>query len=331
MEKISRGSGLYWMRRVELSRVRDTLLLVARNSGMKSAKINEQGIKEGVFRRKDGTSLRPTPIYHYINTAFRFGLLVRDKERCYSPNWADPIVGRLVKLNRFLKPLESEESLLFQKLIIRNADCRKAFFWVFLGKESFSWEEFVQCGCPVFVSPTIITVNRKKIRTKKYENKLIQQQLILESRKERFAVEWGLQLWAKDCSLIDEIYIYETQHILYPLNLTNSIKFEDFLKEFLKRYQPSLDGEWRFFPIDLVIFNLAPLLRVSVEEMQARFLLEARRRLPEYIKFSSSSKGALTFRSSWEKTDAKVLRNFLKVDNFWVTHIIVHKKLWEIV
>ena len=321
---------ILWMRKVVLSKVRDTLLLVARHGGLKSGKIAEEGIKEGIFRRRDGGPLAHSPIYHYINTALRLGLLVKDEGRCYLPNPGDPLVAQLTELNRFLEPLGKEESLAFQKLIIRNTDCRNAFFWMFLGRDKFSWEEFIKLGFPVHISPVRIN-NKRKAWSKRYVNKITQSQLTLETPEERFAVEWALQLWARECSLIDEVYIDETRHLLYPLNLTNLIKFEAFLEEFLRKYHPFPNGEWSFFPVDLVTYELAPLLRVPVKEVQDGFFVEARRRMPEYIKFSSSSKGALTFRSLWgDKTDAKVLKNFFRADNVWVTHILVHRKIWEV-
>jgi len=329
MEKVEKEAKKYWMRRVELSKVRDTLLLIKGRGGLKYSKIAEEGIKEGIFRRKNGAPLAHSPIYHYVNTALQLGLLVKDKTRRYLSNSSDPMTATLIELNRFLEPLGKEENLAFQKLIIRNVDCREAFFWIFLGKEDFSWEEFTRCGSPVFISPVIIS-SKKKFRSKKYENKTTQTQLVLKTPKERLAVEWGLQLWAKGCSLIDEVYIDETRHILYPLDSTNTIKFEDFLQEFLRKFHPFLDSEWSFFPIDLTIFELAPLLKVSVKEMQDNFFLEAKRRMPEYIKFSSSSKGALTFRSpGGREGDRKVLESFIKINNVWMTHILVHKKLWE--
>ncbi|MBT9132561.1 MAG: hypothetical protein DDT31_01047 [Syntrophomonadaceae bacterium] len=328
--KVEEEPGILWMRKVELSKVRDTLLLVARHGGLKSSRIAEEGIKEGIFRRRDGDPLAHSPIYHYINTGLKLGLLVKDEARCYLPNPGDPLVAQLTELNRFLEPLGKQESSAFQKLIIRNTDCRNAFFWIFLGRKDFSWEEFIKLGFPVHISPVRIN-SKNKAWSKKYENKITRSQLILETPGKRFAVEWGLQLWARECSLIDEVYIDETRrHILYPLDLTNTTKFDDFLKEFLKRYHPFPDGEWSFFPIDLVTYKLAPLLRAPVKEVQDRFFLEARKRMPEYIKFSSSSKGALAFRSLWgNKTDAKVLRNFFKVGDVWVTHVLVHRKLWE--
>jgi len=332
MEKVAKVEEeirILWMRKVELSKVRDTLLLVARHGGLKSSRIAEEGVKEGIFRRRDGGPLAHSPIYHYINTALKLGLLVKDEARCYLPNPGDPLVAQLTEAD-FLEPLGKQGSLSFQKLIIRNTDCRNAFFWIFLGRKDFSWEEFIKLGFPVHISPVRIN-NKRKAWSKRYVNKITQSQLTLETPEERFAVEWGLQLWARECYLIDEIYIDETRHhILYPVDLTNTAKFDDFLKEFLERYDPFPNREWSFFPIDLVTYELAPLLRVPVKEVQDSFFLEARRRMPEYIKFSSSSKGALTFRSLWgRQTDAKVLKNFFKVDNAWVTHILVHRKLWE--
>lgn len=331
MEEVVRERKIYWMRRVALSKVRDTLLLVQEKGGLKYSDIIQDGIKQGIFLKESGVPFDPTTIYHYRNAALRLGLLVQDRNKCYLPNDSDNLVSELLRLGHFLEPLKEAEKLAFQKLILRNRDCRKAFFWIFLAKEEFDWGEFVAQGFPVFISPIIVR-NKKATRTKKYENKAHQVQLALGSPVERMAIEWGLQLWARECCLIDEVYIDESKHILYPVNIATTLKFEDYLRCFLGKYSPSTETEWGFFPIDLVTFELAPLLKVPVEEIQHNFFMEARQRMPEFVKFSSSSRGALVFRSSWgEKTDNKVLKNFLKLDNIWMTHMLVHRNLWEAV
>jgi len=235
----------------------------------------------------------------------------------------------LIKLNRYLAPLNREESFIFQKLIINNLDCRNAFFWLFMGERNFSWENFVKYGGVVSIFPIVIKNQGKKVQTKRYINRKINSQIILETPVERMAIEWGLQLLGEECSLIDEIYIDEAKHILYPLNFTLSLKFDDLLRKFLQLYRPLPNSNWSFFPIDLTIFKLAPLLKISVKELHDRFFLKAYQKLPEYIKFSSSSKGALTFRSLSRKTNEKVLKNFIKLNNMWMTHIMIHNKLWE--
>jgi len=332
MEKEIKDKSLYWMRKqTSLSRVRDILLLIKKNNGLTHTKIAEIGIREGIFVKKNGNPFAPTPIYHCRRAALKLGLITQEKNRKYivNPNKFEPC--RLMELNRYLAPLNREENFIFQKLLIANSDCRDVFFWLFMGKKNFSWENFVKHGGVVSILPTVIKKQGKKVRTKEYVNKETGDKIILETPVERIAIEWGLQLWGRECALIDEIYINETKHILYPLDLTAALKFDDFLRKFLRLYRPFPNMDWSFFPLDLTIFKLAPVLRTSVEEIQNSFFMTASRELPEYVKFSSSSKGALTFRSLWgEKTENKILKNFIKLNNVWVTHIVVHKKLWEV-
>ena len=333
MEKAIKDD-IYWMRKeTNLSKIRDILLLIEKYNGLRYTEIADIGVKEGIFIKKDGTPLAKSPIYHCIRAALKLGLITQNKSKKYLVNWNKPEVRKLIKLRQYLAPLNKEEELIFQKLIIDNPDCREAFFWIFMGKKEFSWKNFVEHGKVVYIFPTVIEMKggkqKRKVRTKKYINMETGDQIVLETPIERMAVEWGLQLWGRECSLIEEVYIDETRHILYPLDRTLSLEFDYFLKKFLQLYRPFPNSDWSFFPIDLTIFELAPLLRVSVKEIQNRFFLELWQRFPEYIKFSSSSKGALTFRSLSEKTDEKVLKNFIKLNNIWMTHIIVHKKLWE--
>lgn len=331
MEKTVKDKSLYWMRKeTSLSRLRDILLLIEKHSSLTHTKIAEIGIREGIFVKKNGNPFAPSPIYHCTRAVRKLGLITQEKNRKYIMNRNKSEACRLIKLNRYLAPLNKEEKFIFQKLLINNLDCRKTFLWLFMGKKNFSWENFVKNSREVSIFPTLIKKQGKKVRTKEYVNMKTSDKIILETPVERIAIEWGLQLWGKECALIDEIYIDETKHILYPLDIMAALKFDDFLREFLRLYTPFPSVDWSFFPIDLTIFKLAPLLRTSVEEIKDRFFMMASRELPEYVKFSSSSKGALTFRSLWEKTDKKVLKNFIKLNNVWMTHVVVHKKLWEV-
>ncbi len=334
MEKAIRD-GIYWMRKeVPLSKIRDILLLIEKYNGLRYTEIANRGIEEGIFVKKEGAPLAKTPIYHCIRTALKLQLIKQNTNRKYVSNMDKTEVHKLIELNRYLAPLNIEEKLIFQKILIDNPDCREAFFWIFMGKKAFSWDDFIKYGEVVSILPVMVEMELKKKRrkmwTKRYVNEKTGDQIILKTPIERMAIEWGLQLWGRECSLIEEIYIDEKRHIVYPLNpLSSPLRFEDLLDKFLQLYRPSPHSKWTFFPIDLTIFELAPLLRVSVKEIQNHFFLEAWRRLPEYIKFSSSSKGTLTFRSLSKKTDEKVLKNFIKLNNIWMTHIIVHNKLWE--
>lgn len=328
MEKVNSEGKLFWMRKISLAKARDTLILVHRGRSLRYTDIAREGIRQGVFCRDDGRTLGHSHIYRYIRIPLRLGLLVQDDSRQYLSNIDNSSVASLIKANRFRQPLDIEEKIAFQKLITSSVDCKKAFLWMFVGKEDFEWEDFISQGTPVSVSPSTIR-GHKIYRTKKYQANISGETFTITSPVARMAIEWGLQLWALESSLIDEIYIAETKHILYPVNLTQTITFDDYLRAFVDSFTPFLKTEWSFFPLNLLVYNLAPKLRVQVKELQHNFFLEARRTMPQFIKFSSSSKGALTFRSIWDKTDVKVLRNFLKVDNTWVTHMLIHRNVWE--
>lgn len=319
---------------VSLPKLRDVVLLIERYDNLCPSEIAEKGISERLFIKKNGTPLGKSSIYRYIHAALILKLITKNKERKYIANVANPEVCNLIEIKQCYAPfLNDGEKIIFQKLLIDSSECRSSFFWLFMGRKDFKWADFVKYGNTVSISPTVIEMEiknqKRKVRTKKYINTKTDEKIILKTYIERMAIEWGLQLWGMECSLIDEVYIDEATHVLYPLNPTLSLKFDDLLKSFLQLYKPLPNVNWSFFPIDLTTFKLAPLLRVSVKEIQDSLFLKARQKLPDYIKFSSSSKGALTFRSLSEKTDKKVLKNFIKLNNIWITHIIVHKKLWE--
>ena len=65
---------IYWMRRLELSKIRDLYILLYKKGPLKYSEIFIEGETEGIFLKEDGTPLAKTPRYHYLNNAYKFGL-----------------------------------------------------------------------------------------------------------------------------------------------------------------------------------------------------------------------------------------------------------------
>ena len=328
MKEANPVANIFWMRQISLTKARDITLMVAKYGPLSYTEISRLGIQQEILVQSNGKVLGKSHIYRYIRIPEKLGLLSQNNDKKYRANVENVNVAILLADKRFPKTLDKDEKLAYQKLIVNNQDCRDSFLWIFMGTNNFTWEDFIKKATPVSIKP-FLARDDKSFWTKEY---LAQSgnRFILDDEVKREAIEWGLQLWLKDLSLVDEIYVNESKHILYPVDLTKSLSFSEFLMAFTKIKNTSVDSEWNIFPVNQLAFELAPLFKVPLEELQNNFFIEAGRRYPGLVKYSSSSQGALTFRSKSLKTDAKMLKSFFKSNNEWITHILVHRNIWEV-
>ncbi len=316
---------IYWMRRLELSKIRDLYILLNKKGPLKYSEIITLGEKEGIFLKENGTPLAKTPKYHLINNALKFGLLNKNVDGYFArPRPGTPMVA--FRNERFGKPLNKNEKTAFRQIIISNEDCRRAFLRMFMNEDDFTLSEFLEQGVPVYAKAITFNINDKKIRTKLYTG-YGKRELILRSEKEKQAVEWGLKMMLFQCQLCDEVYIDTQRQVIYPLRQENLPNFKAMLKVFLTKNTPVKD--WNFIPINELIFQLAPEFRSTKDYVKTNLFIEMRKKYTDYVKFSEASKGMP--KEKQIVIDERNVDNYMKVGNSWKTHLIVNKKLWDIV
>ena len=316
---------IYWMRRLELSKIRDLYILLYKKGPLKYSEIFVEGETEGIFLKEDGTPLAKTPRYHNLNNAYKFGLLVKGTDG-YSakPRPGTPMVA--FRNERFGKALNKNERAAFRQIIVSNEDCRRSFLRMFMNDDDFDLNDFLENGVPVFASSVSYEINGKQMRTKLYIG-YSGREMILRSEKEKQAVEWGLKMMLYQCQLCDEVYIDPKHQVIYPLRQENLTEFKEMLKVFLTKNTPTKD--WNFIPINELIFQLAPEFRSTKDFVKTKLFIEMRKKYTDYVKFSEASKGMP--KEKQITIDPRFMDNYMKVGNSWKTHLIVNKKLWDIV
>ena len=316
---------IYWMRRLDLSKIRDIYILLHRKGPLKSTEVFVQGENAGIFLKEDGTPMAKTPRYHYLNNALNLGLLEKDNKGYNArPRPGTSMVA--FRNERFGKILNKNERAAFRQIIVSNQDCRQAFLRMFMDADDFDDEEFLMNGVPVYSSTTVIEKDGKEFRTKEYRG-YANRMMILRSDKEKQAVEWGLKNMLFQCELCDEVYIDPQHQVIYPLQQENLPEFKEMLKVFLNKNTPQKD--WNFLPVNELIFQLAPEFRSSKDYVKNSLFIEMRKKYTDYVKFSEASKGMP--KEKQITLDPRFMDNYMKIGTSWKTHLIVNKKLWDVV
>ena len=316
---------IYWMRRLELSKVRDLYILLHKKGPLKYSEVFVAGEEEGIFLKEDGTPLAKTPRYHYLNNAVHFGLVLKSTEGYYAkPRPGTPMVA--FRNERFGKALNKNERTAFRQIIVNNEDCRRSFLRMFMNADDFSVNEFLRDGVPVYAATSVFEYEDKKLRTKLYKG-YGGREMILRSEKEKQAIEWGLKMMLFQCDLCDEVYLDPKSQVIYPLRNEGLPTFKEMLQKFLTLNTPSKD--WNFLPVNELIFQLAPEFRSTKDYVKTNLFIEMRKKYTDYVKFSEASKGVP--KEKQIVIDPRFMDNYMKVGNSWKTHLIVNKKLWDIV
>ncbi|MBC8203900.1 hypothetical protein ISS30_05220 [bacterium] len=315
---------IYWMRRLELSKIRDLYILLHKFGPLKYSEIFVEGETAKIFVKEDGAPLAKTPRYHYLNNAYKLNMLQKTADGYAArPRPGTPMVA--FRNERFGKLLNKNEKNAFRNILVNNEDCRKAFLRLFMLTDNFTAEQFIEEGVPVYAQSTTVLEDGKEFRTKIYRGHS-GRQMILHSEKEKHAIEWGIKQLLLQCDLCDEVYIDPKRQVIYPLKQSGLPDFKAMLKTFLELNTPK--KEWNFMPVNELIFQLAPEFRSSKDHVKTFLFIEMRKKFTDHVKFSEASKGIP--KEKQISIDTRFINNYMKVGASWKTHLIVNKKLWEI-
>lgn len=316
---------IYWMRRLDLSKIRDLYILLHKKGPLKYSEVFIEGETAGIFLKEDGSPLAKTPRYHYLNNAYHFKLLIKGNDGYNArPRPGTSMVA--FRNERFGKSLNKNEKNAFRNIIVSNLDCRRAFLRMFMDSDDFDVKQFLNEGVPVYARTTTLNVDGNELRTKIYRG-FANREMVLRSEKEKQAVEWGLKMMLFQCNLCDEVYIDPQHQVIYPLKQEGLPEFKEMLQKFLMMNTPTKD--WNFLPINELIFQLAPEFRSTKDYVKTELFIEMRKKYTDYVKFSEASKGMPKERQII--IDPRFMDNYMKVGTSWKTHLIVNKKLWDIV
>lgn len=331
-----------WMRYVDFNNIKDMLHLVHRNNGNLIAGALEQlAIERGILVKKEnGKPLAHSTRYHYRKVMEGLGLVVRQK---YYYIQQDERVLKVIELTDFKRGLPSEAKEILREIIVENNDCRKYFFDIFMGKDTYTLQDLRKEG-------KYTIVETKSMRESPIEKKMEQQQngtdihkkkkvgavilknplgkmIELKSQDEIHAIYWGVRLWALDLEITNEILMsFSEGRIIYPVNPDVSDKV--LINHLLKNIKAdNSDSEWTALHIPTFMKDVALSTQFPVNKIKD-FLLEFRTKYPLLTMFVPSSTAFIDIRTPFEKQDSAIRNLYLyQQREGYISHLRLRKDI----
>ena len=316
-----------WMRYVDFEKIKDMLHLVYENNGKLRAGILEQlAIERGILIKKEnGKPLTHTPRYHYRKVMEGLGLAEVEQKFYYVSK--DKRVREFIELTSFKKPLSPEAKGILREIIVRNNDCRKYFFDVFMEEDTYTLEDLRKEGGYIIVEtksmrepPAEKKMEQKKnnenIRKKKkvgaviLKNPSSGKMIGLRTQDEIHAIFWGVRLWALKLKITDEIFMsFAEGRIIYPVNPDFSDKI--LINALLNKIKAdNSDSEWVVLHIPTFIKEVALSTRFSVGEIK-NFLEGLKTKYPLSTMFIPSSTMFIDIKTPFERQDSAFRGSYL--------------------
>lgn len=268
----------YWMRWLPMTWFRDLILLIRDASPKPSAMaLGPLGAKYGILRKKDGSPLSESAMYHY-RMALRHLGVVDVRDGLYHLNESKPEVAALLHAGRRGAVLSSEERDALSSLILSNDDCRRVFLRLFMRTDRFGLSEFRSEGSPCFL---YYPDGTEEIVV---ENHLTRRRVRYQSVNAQHASIWGVRTWCLQLDLLDELYLppvpgtKERRHIMFVVDPS---RHGDALIGRAIRESGSADGPHRETPprawtieISELLGRICPSHRISTRAVKT-FLARA--------------------------------------------------------
>ena len=283
---------------------------------------NEERIMVGA----DDRPLSRTTHYHYRTALKRLGLLVHENRR-YRLNDDAPGVGALVKRTTRGSTLNDAERVAFANAVVRNDDCRRAFFAHFLDPNDCvsDVDHFVDRARPIRleVLPKFASHTRRVV----IETANKGEHLVLEGENAVQAVYYGLRSWGVgQLGFLDEVYRVGVGHTIYPVRITPRLSAGDLQARMLD----SLDfvGDWATVSIGVFVIDAGRRWRVPVQQV-TDILLTWLRDFPDVVA-GMATKEQFIVGPVHDRQRTMVLKGFLRgPDGSNVSHLRIHRGLVE--
>ncbi|HEV2396596.1 MAG TPA: hypothetical protein VGS27_06630 [Candidatus Sulfotelmatobacter sp.] len=312
----------FWMRPVSFAGLLRVVQLASEHGdGLRAADLNAKIKEQNIYRTERGTP-SPTTLYHCRNTLLRLGVMGRRNSR-YFVNRDLPQVEALLSE---MSPRSGELSLIvrdaFADLVLRNQDCRAAFFDLFTDGKQVSAAEFRLTAQSVTWNRvtqndrrTVVLVSRTSAKT------------VLSSASEIKSVLYGVRYWAREeLRLTDEFFRDDRGAVMYPIRNENQ-NVDATINEILGHV--SQNEEWTTFSLpDLAVIcceeQRRPLeiLRAAIRKLTVSF--------PGQVVTVPTSRAFATIAARSRQREELELRVYFRdAQNRYVSHLKIHKSLSE--
>ena len=324
--------GDYWMRSVSFAGLHRILCAVAAApDGLTAGKINELVLDKGLTLTPNNPRPAPTTLYHYRNTLLRLQVIIRVGSTLKA-NISDPDVRELLRLPA---PANGDQSLndrardRFAELVLRNEQCRLAFFDMFMppGIDLMSTADFRHRSSAVEWRHRRCSDGRNEVV---FCNRTTGHMALCTSPVSKNAIMYGLRYWARnELHLIDE-YCAPGGGRTTMFPLSSSISFATSSHSSVMETVKSLlslrtSEDWTTFSIyDLIVrcCNAARKPR-STLFVAIDWLLHE---WPYHIILIPTSPALATLNTTSLRAEDFVLRSYYRRANGpYISHLRVHK------
>jgi len=330
-----------WMRYVDLEKMKDMLHLVYENNGrLRAGTLERLGMEKGVLVKKEnGTPLTHTPRYHYRKVMEGLGLVELRQKFYYISEKKQ--VQDFIDLTSFKKSMSPRAREILREIIVGNSDCRKYFFDVFMGEDTYMLRDLRKKGQYIIVETKSMRapsaekeIDQKKInksiRKKRKVGAVILKNPLgkiieLKTQDEIHAIYWGVRLWALELEITDEILMsFAEGRIIYPIDpdFSEKILINHLLNKIKTEYA---DSEWVVLHIPSFIKETALSTRFSINKIKS-FLESLKRKYPSYVMFIPTSTMFIDIKTPFERQDSAIRDLYIQEEGY-ISHMRISKEL----
>ena len=315
------------MRAASFPALRDLAGLVLQHRrGLRATQIDGLVYQQQLIRTLRGEMPARTTLYHYRNILLHLRILRRNRY-LYTVNTDDPLVVELLNVLRFGTPaLSEDERRLFAELVVRNPDCQKYFFSLFVTDgEIGSLSHFIDRGRPV-AWKTLSCHGGRQVLLKNLESG---KQLLLLTKDQFEAILYGVRYWARDeLLMIDELFWEHLGNVMFPIDASRQIRESELVQLLLRNLD--MQADWTTFSIRDLAYRWCSSLKVPIKKLH-EILRATHRKYPEYVVFIPIPQGLATLTAESRAQEEHQLRSYVQDDRGrYISHIRVHARLKEV-
>ncbi len=331
-----------WMRWVNFRALRDILLLVKASSNQLRAKdLVRLASEENILTGRNGQSLGASTHYHHRRTLERLGLLIK-QNGLYAINDQLPEAKTLTWRSSPGSTLADQEKEAFANVVLRNEDCRNAFFRHFVQTETVMEEfrEFIDRAQPIEMSvfQGHTGSHRSSLQaTSGSEDSFLGQKhvairafntnewSVLSGTNAVQAIHFGLRAWSVDqLSFLDGIYRTGGVYCLYPKQIAQPLANDELASRMVDSL--NFESEWTTIRVGDYLLQMGIEHKVSIE--QTKDVLRSWMRQHADVVAGIPANERFIAGGVPDSQRALILRGFLlEPGGAYVSHLRIHQNL----
>lgn len=336
-EVSSRSSDL-WMRQISfLGLLRILHLLNTFPSGMTAKELDEEITRQRIYLTQRGMAVKVTRLFHCRNTLLRLQAIRRESQRLFVNLENLHVKTLLDQTTPNDEVLNDTARNVFAELVLKNSDCRRHFFDIFLGNlPTCSVQNFRTLAHSV--TWRLEQGHRRIERNGKVtsvevalQNEVGRQGVRLNSETQIQSILYGLRYWARDeLGLIDEYFHERRGNVMYPISKpNNSSEAYEVAGSILSMC--SQGQEWTTLSLKELTVELCEQSRRPVASLHAAIKLIQSKHPRHVVLIPTSSNFATISVTYNRKSEDRVLhRYFRDAQGRYISHIRIHNSIGSV-